>query len=105
MNSFVKSPIYDEDLGRYRCIASNEFGHRSRDAVLSKQNETLEFFVFGFVDKKSDSFHQKTKLSLFKSKSLKYNRDLIVRIKPINKEFEMHKSVLLRCSSSNFTLN
>ena len=53
-NNFLREPIRDEDLGRYRCIATNKHGSRSRDAYLSKPNGFVEFIVYGFVDKHTD---------------------------------------------------
>jgi hypothetical protein len=55
-NSLIRQPVTDEDLGRYRCIASNQNGSRSRDTYLSKPNGIIEFLVYGFVDKHSDSW-------------------------------------------------
>ena len=54
--SFARAPITRDDLGRYRCIASNTYGSRSRDVLLSKSptSDLIDFLIYGFVDKKID---------------------------------------------------
>ncbi|CAF0767900.1 unnamed protein product [Brachionus calyciflorus] len=100
-SSFIISPIHHNDLGRYRCIAKNEFGYRSRDAILSKQNDSVEFFVFGFIDKISNYsyFNQNSKVSFYKSNAFRKDQ-LILRVKRTNSS----KNIIFRCISSNFFL-
>ncbi len=39
-----------EDLGKYRCVASNSQGSSYRDATITKQNDGIEYTIYGFVD-------------------------------------------------------
>jgi hypothetical protein len=70
--SIVIEPIALEDLGRYRCIATNYYGSRSRDAILSLSNDQVEMLIFGFVDKRVDILfdneESRKKIVLLKSK-------------------------------------
>ena len=52
--SFVRSPITNDDLGRYRCVATNSYGSRFRDAILSRIDNQIEFLTYGFVDKQQE---------------------------------------------------
>ncbi|RNA33972.1 hypothetical protein BpHYR1_035156 [Brachionus plicatilis] len=93
-NSIVKSPIYSEDLGRYRCIATNKFGYRSRDAVLTRQNDSVEYFVYGFVDRYSEfSFENSGQaLSLYRSKNNKNQLSL-----KIKKVYDKNNNLKFKC--------
>lgn len=54
--SLVRSPVTNEDLGRYRCVATSISGlTRARDAVLSKlgDDSQVDLLIYGFVDKQS----------------------------------------------------
>jgi hypothetical protein len=46
----VISPVLLEDLGKYRCVASNSHGSSYRDAIITKQNDGIEYTIYGFVD-------------------------------------------------------
>lgn len=95
----VKSPVTFEDLGRYRCIATNEFGSRSRDAILTKLNDTFEYLIYGFVDKKSNNLNEDFKIVRLRSKFVKAKNDpnIILKIKNSNQIFKLGSYVNLKC--------
>lgn len=53
----VRSPVTNDDLGRYRCVATSTTGRtRARDAVLSKlgderDDKHVDLLIYGFVDR------------------------------------------------------
>ena len=71
--SFVRAPITNEDLGRYRCITENSHGSRYQEAVLSKQNDHIEFLIYGFVDKQSDLYQPVGRKAI----SLKFKSEVV----------------------------
>lgn len=98
--SFLKAPITIEDLGRYKCIAANNFGYRTLDAILSKHNDQMEFLVYGFVDKQSDHWYENTHAKLLKSVFKPSNlgkfleHKIMNQIKPVESDLEDNKQYL-----------
>lgn len=113
-NRFLKSPITIEDLGRYRCVATNNYGSRYRDAVLSKPNNFVEFLVYGFVDKQQAAFNWNDNYlavskfkseNVFNSTSNQSNNFVHLLVRNLKKNINLGQSVYLKCSKSNFKIN
>lgn len=56
----MRAPVTNDDLGRYRCIATSPQGRtRARDAVLSKlgDDSNVDLLIYGFVDRQSTELY------------------------------------------------
>lgn len=89
-------------MGRYRCIAANQFGYRSRDAVLTRHNDSVEYFVYGFVDRFSEFSFENSGQSLSFYRSRKHQtKKLSLRIK---KTYDKNKLLRFKCLSSTLKI-
>jgi hypothetical protein len=50
----MRTPITDNDLGRYRCVATNSLGSNSCDAIVKKDTiqKSRNPIIYGFIEKK-----------------------------------------------------
>ena len=58
--SLVRAPVTNDDLGRYRCVATSPQGRtRARDAVLSKlaDDSNVDLLIYGFVDRQTTELY------------------------------------------------
>jgi hypothetical protein len=78
------------------------FGSRSRDAILSKPNDLVEFLVYGFVDQQTDLWIERDSkiISNLKSES-KLDRKYSSEIESETSEVSTGEPILLNAKNLN----